>query len=181
MKDSKVGKGVAAAAGAVGSFFGMGGPDKPMSPEDKMAKLDAEIAETKEDIKSAWTDSGRKEEEEKLKALEKQKAEMKAANKKQAAAAVPVAASGPNAQVAGAQALGDAAVMQSGGGGGTEDALASIVEQNAATSKAIVQALAKIDAKTGGGGSGIPMMIPGGNQGGQGGLGRKTVIGAPIS
>ena len=89
---------------------------------------------------------------------------------------------GPEAQTAGAQALGDAAIMQSGaGGGGTEAALASIVEQNAQTSQAVVAALAKLDAKaSGGGGNGIPMMIPGGDSGGQGGLGRKTVIGAPL-
>ena len=200
IKESAVGKGVAAAAGAVsdaasavgskvsgaissvGSFIGLG-PDKPLSPEEKMAKLDQEIADTEEDLQG-WYLKGtsREKDEKKLAALKKQKEEMKAmkaANKE----AVPVMASGPEGQAAGAQALGDAAAMEAAmsGGGGTEAALASIVEQNAQTSQAVVAALAKLDAKvSGGGGNGIPMMIPGGDSAGQGGLGRKTVIGAPL-
>ena len=201
VKESAVGKGVAAAAGAVGdaasavggavsgaissvgSALGFG-PDKPLSPEEKMAKLDAEIADLEKDVAEDSffeTKAGRKEDEEKLAALKKRREEMKAAKDE---GAVPVAAAGPEGQAAGAQALGDAAVTEAAmsGGGGTEDALASIVENQAQQTKAIIAALAKIDAKaSGGGGNGIPMMIPGGDSGSQGGLGRKTVIGAPIS
>tara|TARA_B100000676_G_scaffold299868_1_gene344758 strand:+ start:6888 stop:9251 length:2364 start_codon:yes stop_codon:yes gene_type:complete len=202
IKESAVGKGVAAAAGAVsdaasavgskvsGAISGAAsmlgfGPDKPLSPEEKMAKLDEQISDLEKDVAedSFWeSKANRKEDEEKLAALKKRREEMKAmkaANKE----AVPVMASGPEGQAAGAQALGDAAAMEAAmsGGGGTEAALASIVEQNAQTSQAIVAALAKLDAKaSGGGGNGIPMMIPGGDSAGQGGLGRKTVIGAPL-
>ena len=205
VKESAVGKGVAAAAGAVsdaasavgskvsgaissvGSFIGLG-PDKPMSSEEKMAKLDAQIAEMEEDVaKSSWHESDAEEERDKkkLEDLKKRKGELTAliqSQSKDAAAMTTIEPGGPEAQTAGAQALGDAAIMQSGaGGGGTEAALASIVEQNAQTSQAVVAALAKLDAKaSGGGGNGIPMMIPGGDSAGQGGLGRKTVIGAPL-
>ena len=200
VKESAVGKGVAAAAGAVGdaasavgskisgAISGVGsmlgfGPDKPLSPEEKMAKLDAEISDLEKDVAEDSmfeSKANRKKDEEKLAALKKRREEMKAAKDE---GAVPVAAAGPEGQAAGAQALGDAAVTEAAmsGGGGTEDALASIVENQAQQTKAIIAALAKIDAKaSGGGGNGIPMMIPGGDSGGQGGLGRKTVIGAPI-
>ena len=153
-----------------------------------MAKLDAQIAEMEEDVaKSSWHESDAEEERDKkkLEDLKKRKGELTAliqSQSKDAAAMTTIEPGGPEAQTAGAQALGDAAIMQAGaGGGGTEDALASIVENQAQQTKAIVAALAKIDAKaSGGGGNGIPMMIPGGDSAGQGGLGRKTVIGAPL-
>ena len=205
IKESAVGKGVAAAAGAVsdaasavgskvsgaissvGSFIGLG-PDKPMSSEEKMAKLDAEIAEMEEDVaKSSGheTDAEEERDRKKLEDLKKRKGELAAliqSQSKDTAGVTTIEPGGPEGQAAGAQALGDAAIMQAGaGGGGTEDALASIVENQAQQTKAIVAALAKIDAKaSGGGGNGIPMMIPGGDGGAQGGLGRKTVIGAPL-
>ena len=151
-----------------------------------MAKLDAEIADLEKDVAEDSffeTKAGRKEDEEKLAALKKRRDEMVQTSK--GLEADMVIAAGPEGQAAGAQALGDAAAMEAAmsGGGGMEDALASIVENQAQQTKAIVAALAKIDAKasSGGGGNGIPMMIPGGDSSSQGGLGRKTVIGAPIS
>lgn len=89
----------------------------------------------------------------------------------------------PDTQTKGSQTINNAAQQAAmmdmfGSGGGTESALAAIVQNSTEQTKAILAALAKIDAKASGGGSGMPVIVPVGG-GSSGGLGRKTVIGAP--
>ena len=178
VKESAVGKGVAALGGAIGSLFSSDDEEVEKPDPEKMAGAGGEVSPTNK-RKGRRGRRGRGGRGGGKKVTDVSGVTARAATDEEKAEfnVPPITPTGPGAQAAGAQALGDAAAQQAGGGG-TEDALAKIVEQNAQTSKAVVQALAKIDAKTGnGGGSGMPMMIPAPTPN-MGGLGRKTVIGA---
>lgn len=170
IKDSAVGRGVSSAADAVSEkaskigssikgFFGFGSKDDKVEKPGMKGKQD----------ESYWEGG-----------LGSPGPETKPPG----TAAGAMAPGGSDTQTKGSQTINNAAQQAAmmdmfGSGGRTESALAAIVQNSTEQTKAIIAALAKIDAKaSSGGNSGMPVIVPVGG-GSSGGLGRKTVIGAP--
>ena len=191
---SKVSGAVSSVMGAIG--FGSDKPEKPMSPEEKMAKLDQEIADTEEDLEGSYWIGSREDDEKKLAALKKQKQALMSGGAMVNGVMVPggsavrqgtdeelaefgvgpLAANG-DTKISGAAAIGAQAIDGEAGGGDSAAAIQEMVKQNGQIAQAVISAMAKVDAKASSGGGGGTTIIPSGSPP-SGGIGRKTVIGA---